>query len=32
MWQLFNTQVSMEWFDSDLFALDGNLNYGAQNG
>lgn len=31
MWQLFNTQVSMEWFDSNLFALDGNLDFGAQN-
>ncbi|KAJ5587208.1 transcriptional regulator family: Fungal Specific TF [Penicillium hispanicum] len=27
MWQLYNTQFSMEWFDSDLIALGENLNF-----
>ncbi|KAJ6134903.1 transcriptional regulator family: Fungal Specific TF [Penicillium capsulatum] len=27
MWQLFNTQVSMEWFDSDLIAMNQGVGY-----
>lgn len=32
MWQLYNTQFSMEWFDSDLIAMGENLNFEGSMG
>jgi hypothetical protein len=27
MWQLFNSQLSLEWFESDLFSQDAHVNF-----
>jgi hypothetical protein len=27
MWQLFNSQLSLDWFESDLFSQDADVNF-----